>query len=134
MKIITFLLKYSRRTVALAIIAGIISGVTNVALLALINSVLANYRVSITLVLEFAALCLLLPVARVCSQVLLAHLSRKALYDLRMNLCRQILNAPLRKLEELGSARLLTSLSEDVQVTTNVLIDVPIIFLQLDRE
>ena len=131
MKIISFLLKYSRRTVALAIIAGIISGVTNVALLALINSVLANYRVSVTLVLEFAALCLLLPVARVCSQVLLAHLSRKALYDLRMNLCRQILNAPLRKLEELGSARLLTSLSEDVQVTTNVLIDVPIIFLQL---
>lgn len=131
MKIITFLLKYSRRTVILAIIAGIISGVTNVALLALINSVLAHYRTSIALILSFAALCLLLPLTRVCSQVLLAHLSRKALYELRMNLCSQILSAPLRKLEELGTPRLLTSLTEDVQVTTNVLIDVPIIFLQL---
>src|SRR2546423_8091402 len=117
MKFITFLLKYSPRTVALAIVAGIISGVTNVALLAVVNSVLGNYRVSLPLVLEFAALCLLLPVTRVCSQVLLAHLSRKALYDLRMNLCRQVLSAPLRKLEELGGPRLLTSLTEDVQVT-----------------
>lgn len=131
MKIITFLLKYSRRTVALAIVAGIISGISNVALLALINSVLSNYRVSVVLLLEFIALCLLLPATRVCSQVLLAHLSRKALYDLRMNLCRQILSAPLRKLEELGGPRLLTSLTEDVQVTTNVLIDVPIVFLNL---
>ena len=131
MKIITFLLKYSRRTVALAIVAGIISGISNVALLALINSVLSNYRVSVLLLVQFIALCLLLPATRVCSQVLLAHLSRKALYDLRMNLCRQILSAPLRKLEELGGPRLLTSLTEDVQVTTNVLIDVPIVFLNL---
>jgi putative ATP-binding cassette transporter len=132
MKIIKFLIKYSRAAVILAVIAGIISGASNTGLLAVINAVLRNNGFSLTLLLlMFVGLCVLLPVTRFIAEVLLIRLGQGALVDLRMRLSRQILAAPLRQLEEIGAARLLAVLSEDVPTITNSLLAVPIICINI---
>src|SRR5262245_41115703 len=101
MKLISILLKYSRRTVILAIIAGVISGACNAALLAIIHRALTTGSQA-NLLWGFIALWFVLPASRIASQVTLSHLVQTAIYDLRMHLSRQMLAAPLRQLEEIG--------------------------------
>jgi putative ATP-binding cassette transporter len=62
MKIIYFMMRYSRRLLVLAVIAGIISGAANTALLAVINDALnITNSQGITLALFFVGLCLVVP-------------------------------------------------------------------------
>src|SRR5690348_3590707 len=108
MKLIVLLWRYSRGLVVLAIIAGIVSGLSNAALIALVHQALVDSRSALpTLGIIFIGVGLALPISRVVSQVLLTYLSQKAVFDLRMALSRRILAAPLRQLEEVGPARLL---------------------------
>jgi putative pyoverdin transport system ATP-binding/permease protein len=131
MKLMSILLSYSRRTVILAIIAGIISGVCNAALLAIIHAALTSGRAaSPNLLWGFVALWFVLPISRIGSQVTLSHLVQTAIYDLRMHLSRQILAAPMRQLEEIGPHRLLAALNEDVQAISNALVSIPTICMQ----
>lgn len=115
MKIVAFLVRYSRGLAALALTTGLISGLCTVALFAIINTTLgnrgfANSRVA----LYFVGVALLLMVMRVISTNLLSYLAQNAMRDLRMQLSRQILSAPLRDLEEIGAHRLIASLTNDV--------------------
>ncbi|MFL6257623.1 MAG: cyclic peptide export ABC transporter [Pyrinomonadaceae bacterium] len=128
MKLVSFLLKYSRRFVALAILAGVISGASNTALLAIINAALvSNKNSGATLVWSFIALCLMLALTRAASELLLLRLGQGALFDLRMRLSRQILAVPLRNLEEVGAPRLFAVLTDDVPAITNVVNMIPVI-------
>lgn len=132
MKLFFFLLQYSRRTAVLAILAGVISGVCSTGLLAVLNAALQrNGLSSQSLVWAFVALCLILPLARLLSETLLVRLGQDALLELRMQLSRQILASPLRRLEEVGSARLLATLTDDVPVITNALLAIPIICINV---
>lgn len=126
MKIIRFLMRYSRRFLVLAVVAGIISGAANTGLLAIINAALNNQARKPPLALLFVGLCLLVPLARIASELLLTHLGQGALYQLRMDLSRQILGVPLRRLEELGPHRLLTALTDDIPTITNIVSLIPI--------
>jgi putative pyoverdin transport system ATP-binding/permease protein len=127
MKLFFFLLRYSKRLVALALLAGIISGASSTGLLALINSALRNNGRATTLVWSFVGLCILVPLARIASETLLASLGQGALYDLRLQLSKQILSVPLRRLEELGAHRLLTALTDDVPTITNMVTLIPLL-------
>ena len=126
MKIIRFLMRYSRRFLVLAVLAGIISGAANTGLLAIINAALNNQARKPSLAVVFIALCLIVPLARIASELLLTHLGQGALYHLRMDLSRQILGVPLRRLEELGPHRLLTALTDDIPTITNIVSLIPI--------
>lgn len=128
MKLLSFLVKYSRRTVILAIVAGVISGACNTGLLAIINAALGNRANSrATLIWSFVALCLFLPLTRFISEILLTKLGQGALYDLRMQLSRQILAAPLRHLEQLGPHRVLATLTDDVPAITGAVLIIPLL-------
>jgi putative ATP-binding cassette transporter len=128
MKILSFFVKYSRGTVIFAIAAGLISGACNTGLLAVINSALGGVRDSrATLMWAFIALCLMLPLTRFVSEILLAKLGQGALYDLRVRLSRQILAAPLRHLEELGPHKVLATLTEDVPAITGAILVIPLL-------
>jgi putative ATP-binding cassette transporter len=130
--LLSFMARYSRRSVIMAITAGVVSGACNTALLAILNAALHRGNASTPrLVWGFVAFCLLLPVARFVSEVLLSRLGQATLYDLRVKLSRKILNAPLRQLEELGAHRLLTSLTDDIPVITNALLNIPLICINL---
>jgi putative ATP-binding cassette transporter len=128
MKLISFLLRSSPAVVIIAILAGLIAGISNTGLLILINATL-NHRDGVPasrLVWYFVGLCCVMLVARSASTILLIRLSRWAIFDLRMKLCRQILAAPLRHLEELGGARLLAALTDDVPALATALTNIPV--------
>ncbi|MCA1566169.1 MAG: cyclic peptide export ABC transporter [Acidobacteria bacterium] len=132
MKIIYFMMQYSRRFLVLAIVAGVISGAANTALLAVINATLTSsqYQRS-TLALIFLGLCLVVPLTRVVAELLLAHLGQGALFQLRMQLSEQILGVPLRRLEELGPHRLMAALTDDVPSITNIVTVIPILCINI---
>ena len=132
MKLLSFLIKYAPGSVALAVVFGVISGASNAGMLALFNAVLRGNGVSrTTLLWWFIALCVFLPLTRYASEMLLTRLSQDALMSLRMRLCRQILAAPLRHLEELGAHRLLTVLADDVPTITGTLVAFPLLCINI---
>jgi len=127
MKLIAFFLRHSRKIVFLSIAAGALSGMCNAALLAVINSVLKTGIPRWGVVWSFVGLCMLLPFSRYTSERLLTRLGQEAMHRIRMQLCRQILAAPLLHLEQLGSARLLTTLNDDVPTITNAVLVIPLL-------
>jgi putative ATP-binding cassette transporter len=118
--------------VVLVALTGMISGVINIALLALMNNALNRTQAtSGAAILTFALLCILLPLFRFISEYLLIHLSAGAVFELRMQLSRSILAAPLRLLEELGTHRLLATLTDDMPMISNALSSSPLICMHL---
>jgi putative ATP-binding cassette transporter len=125
MRIIRFLLRYSRSTLALAVGAGAVSGASSAVLLALVSYLLAAKRSPAVWLWPFGGLCLLSPVSRIASELLLAHLGQGTILKLRTDLSRRLLSMPYRVLEELGAHRLLAVLSEDVASIGNAVALVP---------
>ena len=117
-------LSYSRPALATAVATGLASGLCMTGLLAVISAALANGPRP-RLVYGFVALCLALPACRLVSQGLFNVLTSQALFETRLQACRKILVAPLRRLEELGPHRLLASLAEDITIMTTALTQLP---------
>lgn len=132
MKLIFFLLRTSPRIVIAAIIAGLVAGVSNTGLLALINTTLGQHGTYASRSMwTFVALCAVMLISRCASSISLAWLARGAIYDLRMKLCRSIIGAPLRQLEELGAARLLATLTDDVPSISGALTVIPMVCMHI---
>lgn len=127
MNIIVFFFRHSRKAIVLSAAAGIISGISNAALLAVINSSLKSSRPVATLLWAFCGLCVALPFARFTSEFLLTKLGQETMYALRMKLCRQILATPLQHLEVVGVARILAIMTEDIPNITAALGVLPVI-------
>jgi putative pyoverdin transport system ATP-binding/permease protein len=126
MKLIRFFFRYSRRTVILAIIAGVLSGACTTALIALTNASLrSDNPFSARAIITFVALILMLPFARFTSEMLLTRLGQDALFELRMKLSRQILALPLRYVEQVGRPRILAMLTEDIPTITGGVVPIP---------
>ena len=121
MKVILYLMRRSRSILILAVIAGVVSGASSTGLLALINTALTGKGASQSWLLGgFIGLCVLVPLTRVTSELLLAMLGQDTILQLRLDLSRKILSVPLRRLEELGPHRLLSTLTDDVPTITNI--------------
>lgn len=132
MRLIPFLLKNSKRTLILAVVAGVISGAANTGLLAVINSVLSSEGPAQTrLMWLYFGLCIFLPLMRGISEMILNKIGQDSLFELRIKLCRQILGAPLQRLESLGAHRLLAALTDDVPAITNVVTVIPILCISI---
>jgi cyclic peptide transporter len=128
MKLLQFLLRFSRTTVVFAIVFGIISGASSAGLLAWITTALSTHRPSTNrLVWIFIGLCVLMLVSRYLSDFLLCRLGHDATFDLRIRLSRKILATSLRQLEEIGAPRLLAALTTDVATITNALLFIPLL-------
>jgi putative ATP-binding cassette transporter len=138
-RLLSFLVRWSRGqkgvrlTLVAVVLLGAVSGFTSTGLLALVNSMLNRPAAGMgsRLGLAFVALCLLMPVSRFVSGVLLTRLIVNAVTDLRMRLCRDILSAPLRRFEEHGAHRALNVLTEDIPAITNALSSFPSLCMQL---
>lgn len=133
MKVLAVLFKYSRAPFVLAVLTATASGLASAAILALIGQILASRNLSAggTLAWEFAILCLLVPLSRFGSSYMLLRLSQKAVFDLRIELCRKILAAPLRRLEEVGPHRLMAALTGDIGSMATALADLPLLSMNL---
>lgn len=125
-------IRYPRMLIAIAVVTGIISGFANTGLLAVINSTLTGTNASTsTAIWAFVGLILMLPLARFFSHVLLIGFTERAMADLRLQLCRQILRTRLRTLEEVGSHRLLGTLTGDVPTIASALTVMPHLCMHL---
>jgi len=132
MKLLRFLLRSSWQMVAIAVVTGFISGGSSAGLIALISRVLGQGGInpSSTLTWSFVGLALLALVTSIICQVVLIRLAQQAIFQLRLNLSRQILGTELAYLEKLGAPRLLANLTEDVQAISDAVKSLP--FLCID--
>lgn len=132
MKIIYFLMRHSRGIIILAALLGIVSGASSALLMALINERLGEGpSARPTTVWLFVGIVLAALAANYVSRLLLSRISQQAIYDLRMHLCRQVLSVPLRHLEEIGSHRILATLTQDIPTITRAFMDVPFFCINL---
>jgi putative ATP-binding cassette transporter len=128
----SFLLRCSPKVVILAVAAGLITGMSNGAILALINVVLSGTEPRTgTLLWGFIGLCALMLASRIMSEILLLRLSQDAILKLRRDLTHQILAAPLRQLEEQGVPRLLNSITGDVPNIAQALNTIAVLCMQI---
>jgi putative pyoverdin transport system ATP-binding/permease protein len=74
-------------------------------------------------------LMLLLPAFRFVSSFLLTRLTQRAQFELSLTLCRRFLSLPLRSFEQVGSARLLATLTDDVNTIIGSFTNVPLLLM-----
>jgi putative pyoverdin transport system ATP-binding/permease protein len=116
MNLFRLLLGTSWVSVAFAVASGLLGGVCSAALIALINDAIAHSQsFNPWLLIGFLCLCLLLLGTMTYSLVVLGRLVHGVTFKLRIELIQRILACPLRHLEELGSPKLLATLTDDVE-------------------
>lgn len=133
MKLFDFLLRSSWITVAIAILTGFISGGSSAGLIAVISHALnpSTHGNMTSLLWSFCGLALISLLTSIFSQLMLIRLSQDAVFQLRMGLSQQILSAELSHIEQTGAARLLATLTEDVQAVSNAVFSIPFLCIDL---
>ncbi|PZV14934.1 MAG: ABC transporter ATP-binding protein [Leptolyngbya sp.] len=132
MSLMVFLMRSSWKMVAIAILTGFLSGGSSAALIALISRSLSREITESVdiLAIAFVGLAAVALTSSIVSQVMLIRLAQQAVFQLRLSLCRQILATELAQLEKLGNARLLATLTDDVQSVSDAVRLMP--FLCID--
>jgi len=126
MRLFAHLLRSSRGVFLLAITAGVLSGASGAAFIVVVNQSLVHVpHVPAVLVWAYAGLCLTTIVTRFVSQAMLFRLAQGFIRQLRRKLIDSILGAPLRSVEQTGTPRLYSALSDDVVVIADALPGLP---------
>ena len=133
MNLVSFLVRSSWKKLAIAIVAGFLSGCSSAALIALISRTVGG-RFDVphpSVAWGFAGLACLALSTSILARIMLVRLSQDAVFQLQMRLSRQILASELTHLELLGSARLLATLTEDIQAISNAVFVIPPLSINL---
>jgi putative ATP-binding cassette transporter len=127
MRLFGLFFRYSPRLLFLAIVAGALAGGLSAALMALIH-VRLNQGGALSAwssLASFAGLVALVLLTGYAARASMLRLATRLAQDLRLSLCRQILALPLRRLEEMGSNRVLAALTEDTASLGVALLKLP---------
>lgn len=128
MNLLKFVWRTCRGMMVITTLTALLSGACNAGLIALVNAALTNARPHGPLLMwAFIAVGLGKIITNFFSQALLAKFSQGVIADLRRGLIRNILNVPLRQLEEIGAARVLVALTDDVNNITQALLAIPFV-------
>jgi len=126
------MVRASWKTVLLAGLIGAASGVASVGLVALILHTLHDPNGSPAAAAGwFASLCAVILVTRIGSQMVLCRMTQANIAELRIGLCRRILESPLKHLEEVGIDRMLAALTNDVNLVSLAINGVPALAINL---
>lgn len=111
---LAYLIRQSRRLLAAAALASIVSGVCSVLLLTQINAALtaSGPAERAGLGWSFAAVALAAMLTRMLSSVLFERLGQRSYAELRRFISARVIRADFRRLEEVGGPRVLSALSE----------------------
>ncbi|MCC5670380.1 cyclic peptide export ABC transporter [Nostoc sp. CHAB 5784] len=132
MNLLQFILQEFQGRLAVAILAGSLSGGFNALLLALINYVISSKTDFNPLIIwKFIGLILITSLTGIISQFLLINISQDAVYRLRLRLSRQILSSPLQHLEKLGPQRLLATLADDTLSISTSVFNIPFLCINV---
>jgi putative ATP-binding cassette transporter len=133
MRLFKVLKRHSPRGILfLAILFGVLSGAGSSTLLAIINSYLSslpNVENERLYMWGFIFIVPMVAIVRFTGSFVLVRLGARASYDLQVSLTQRILGAPLRRLEEVGSHRLLVALTEDTGSVSQALTALPVLFI-----
>src|SRR6185295_11372226 len=131
MNLFKFIWRTCRGMMVITTATALLSGACNMGLIALVSAALTTDRHPKALMWGFIVLGVGKIVSTFVSQALLASFAQGAVSNLRRELIRKILTVPLRRLEELGTPRLLVALTDDVFNITQALLAIPIVFVNL---
>ena len=110
----------SKGILALSLACGIISGVSSVVLLSMVNDLLDGNAAAEGYPLPFfVGVLVIMTISGLASNIFLVRLGQNSMFKMRMFLSRQILATPFRKLEEIGSHRIYAMLADDIQSLGN---------------
>ena len=126
MDLLGFLSRASRGLIGGIILAGLLSGGLGAALIAVIHRALVtNDRDAIWLISTFLLVAVGKVSSHYASQVMLVRLSQDSILSLCRGICGKVLAARFQKLESLGQARILATLTEDVVTLSAAVQSVP---------
>lgn len=131
MNLFVFLLRSSWKMLAIAVLTGFLSGTSSAGLIALINRAIDQGSGPLSLLGVFLGLVLIALIANFICQMMLIRLAQQAIFQLRLRLSQQILASELVHLEQLGSPRLLATLTDDVQAVAEAVRLIPFICVDL---
>jgi putative ATP-binding cassette transporter len=108
-----YLLRRSWLALLISILGGIISGLSGVCLLAVINYTLDHSGDNLFWPV-FIPLCLTFVVGRFLSEYILSVLGQNSIRELRVELSKRVIGLPLSKVQTLGAANILANLTHDI--------------------
>jgi putative ATP-binding cassette transporter len=133
MNLVKFLFRSSSKLMFAALVIGFLSGSSSAGLIALISYAIANFSITppLFLILGFAGLALSALLTSWLVRVILIRLSQEAVFQLQMDLSRQILASELAYLEKIGSSQLLAALTDDIQAIADAVYILPFLCINL---
>jgi putative ATP-binding cassette transporter len=126
MFVLVFLIRRSRWLLLAASVASVASGICGVLLVAQINAALtAGEEVRAQLPWHFAVLVLGALVSGIGSKVLFEQLRVRAMSELRQYVSDRVMDAPIRVLEQVGAARIQSTLADHVTDVARFFVSMP---------
>ncbi|WP_043307336.1 multidrug ABC transporter permease/ATP-binding protein [Pseudomonas sp. ML96] len=126
MKLLKLLFRDNRLPLSGIVLLSLCSAVLSVGVIAFINLRLIRLEGELaTTLLSFLGLLALLMVCAGAGQVALHTLGHRFVYKLRRSLVRRVLDTDIERLEQIGGARILASLSSDIRNITIAFVYMP---------
>ncbi len=130
MELLLLIARRSWRALLIATVTGLACGLAAAGLIAIVNEDLAGFEnLQASHALEFAGLTLLVVLTRIVADISLLELGQTAVSDMRLHLSQKVVDTPYRRLQELGKHRLLAMLTDDSQVISQAVEQVPILLV-----
>jgi putative ATP-binding cassette transporter len=118
-RLLRFFVRLSGVMALLIALVSILAGACNTAMLAVLNRALSGEEGGALLALTFVGAVTLKLVSGYVSDIMLIRFSARTLAELRDRLALRVTEAPLRRVERLGAARIVSLLTGDIE-TLNV--------------
>ena len=133
MRVLSFLIRCNIRKSLIIAVLSVISGLGSAGLIAVVNSTLqaghSGAHWEAWLAVAFIVTLVAKIAGGVISNLLLGKLAQESILKLCTQLCRKIAGTPLRELEKMGSSRVLTCLTEDVNVLSGAMLAISLILI-----
>lgn len=128
-----FLLRESKWIIAVSIIMGLIVGTSSMVLISFIIKIAHNGSSDNNLfnIFSFVGLLSVRAFSAIMSSILLIKIAQNIVMKLRIILSKKILSLALQKLEQLGEARLLASLTDDIPTIAEAFYQIPNILISI---
>ncbi len=127
MKLLLYAARQAKAAVIWATLLGVVGGAVTAWTVALLGDLLSKGVTSSSQLWQFIALAMAAPILRYISAEVLSRFSQRHLLDMSHELSARVVRSKLRSVEELGSDRLLATLTDDLSVITGMLAAMPML-------
>jgi len=125
MNLLSHAAERGRSTLIWTAVLGVASGLASTALLTLTARALAAPAPRLADMFGFAALAIAAAAIRYVSATVSLRFTNLEQTDMAFDLCRVVVQAPLRRVEELGGDRLMATLNDDLNVISRSIVELP---------